>query len=274
MYDIIGSIVLYQNSAEEVQEAIRSFLNTRLNVKLHVIDNSPEPLVSKLFEDSRVSYVFNGRNLGFGAAHNLAMRSSLTEAAYHVALNPDVYFDPGVLEKLFDFARSRPDVGLVMPRVLNPGGSVQYLCKKLPTPFDLILRRFLPGPFRRLVEERLAQYELRDQDYSKMMSVPALSGCFMMMNCAALAQVGLFDERYFLYLEDVDLCRRIHQNFKTIYYPEVAIYHGYQKGSYRSVRLMLRHMISALQYFHKWGWYNDSERNYINQKPTADFLTK
>jgi GT2 family glycosyltransferase len=194
----------------------------------------------------------------------------MNEAAYHVVLNPDVYFDPGVLERLLEIARSRPDVGLMMPKILNLDGSTQSLCKKLPTPLDLILRRFLPAALKPFLEKRLAGYELRDQDYTRILSVPVLSGCFMMINCEALSQVGLFDERYFMYLEDVDLCRRMRQRFETIYFPDVAVYHRYEKGSYRSVRLMVRHIISAFRYFQKWGWFSDRERTAINQKAIAD----
>jgi GT2 family glycosyltransferase len=266
MQDIIGSVVVYRNSPEQIRRVITSFLNTRLNIKLYVIDNSPEDEVRDLCKDKRVTYIFNGRNLGFGAGHNVAMKTSLTEAKYHVVLNPDVYFGSGVIEKLLEFASSRPEIGLVMPKVLNPDGTIQYLCKRLPTPSDLILRRFLPAAFKPLVEDRLARYEFRDHDYDSVLSVPVLSGCFMMINCTALSEVGVFDERYFMYMEDVDLCRRIHEKFQTIYFPDVAIYHGYEKGSYRSFRLMLHHVVSALQYFQKWGWISGREQIAINQK--------
>ncbi|MGC1617896.1 MAG: glycosyltransferase family 2 protein [Candidatus Acidiferrum sp.] len=272
MYDLVGSIVVYQNSDERIQEAVGSFLNTELNVRLYVIDNSPDDRVRGLCDDGRVSYIFNGWNLGFGAAHNIAIRHSLKEANYHVVLNPDVYFERGVLEALLSFARSRPDVGVVMPKTLNPDGTVQHLCKQLPSPFDLIARRFLPGFLQPLMEARLARYEFRDQDYDSVLSVPVLSGCFMMLNCAALSQVGMFDERYFMYMEDVDLCRRMQERYKTIYFPKVAIYHGYEKGSYRSVRLMMRHIVSALRYFQKWGWFSDAERVRINQKRSSGAL--
>ena len=69
-----------------------------------------------------------------------------------------------------------------------------------------------------------------------------------------------------MYMEDVDLCRRIHEKFQTIYFPDVAIYHGYEKGSYRSFRLMLYHVVSALQYFQKWGWISGREQIAVNQK--------
>ena len=271
MHDIVGSIVVYRNPAVRIRASMASFLNTELNVRLYVVDNSPDDRVRKLCSDKRVVYLFNGRNLGFGAGHNIAMRASLGEAGYHVVLNPDVYFGGEVLETLLNFARSRPDIGLVMPKVLNPDGSIQHLCKRLPTPSDLFIRRFLPRVLTPLAEDRLARHEFRDQDYDSMLSVPVLSGCFMMMNCSALSQVGVFDERYFLYLEDVDLCRRIHQQFKTIYFPEVAVYHRYEKGSYRNVRLLMHHIVSALRYFQKWGWYSDRERTEINREATAGF---
>src|SRR5260370_1608069 len=265
MQDIIGSVVVDRNHTEQIRKAITSFLNTNLNVRLYVIDNSPDDQVRELCGDRRVTYIFNRRNLGFGAGHNVAMKTSLTEAKYHVVLNPDVHFGHGVIEKLLDFASSRPEIGLVMPKVLNADGTIQHLCKRLPTPSDLILRRFLPAVLKPLVEDRLRRYELRDQDYNRILSVPVLSGCFMMINCAALSQVGVFDERYFMYMEDVDLCRRIHEKFKIIYFPDISIYHWYGKGSYRSFRLMMHHIVSAMLYFQKWGWISDEERIAINQ---------
>ena len=265
MLEVSGSIVVYENPPEQVEKAIASFLNTRLNVKLYLIDNSPYERAQKLSQDQRVIYIFNGRNLGFGAAHNIALRKAVNEAAYHVVLNPDVYFHSGVLEKLFEFACTRPDIGLLMPKVLYPDGKMQHLCKKLPTPSDLILRRFLPGILRPLVEDRMAKYELRDQDFSKRLSVAYLSGCFMMLSCEALSRVGLFDERYFMYFEDLDLSRRIHQGFKTVYFPDAEIYHHYGKGSYRELRLLVYHVTSAVRYFQKWGWFHDHERNQINR---------
>lgn len=270
MYDLIGSIVLYNNSSKQILEAVTSFLNTQLNVGLYLIDNSPDQRLLDSCKDHRVTYVFNGRNLGFGAGHNLAMNVSQNKAKYHVVLNPDIYFEPGVLETLFSFACSRPEIGLLMPKVLNADGSIQRLCKRLPTPSDLFIRRFLPQVLKTLVKERLARYEFRDQDLNSVLSVPVLSGCFMMINGAALREVGMFDERYFMYMEDVDLCRRIHRRFRTIYFPEVAIYHRYAKGSYRSFRLMMHHIVSALLYFHKWGWFFDPERVDINRESPDD----
>lgn len=269
MYDIAASIVVYNNPHAQLSEAISSFLNTALHVHLYIIDNSADCHALTVCDDPRITYIFNGRNLGFGAAHNIALRSSIAKARYHVVLNPDVYFGQ-VLPQLFHFATSHPEIGLLMPKVLHPDGSIQHLCKLLPTPADLFIRRFLPQSLKHLVQDRLDRYEFRNRNYNSLLSVPFLSGCFMMINCAALAQVGVFDERFFMYLEDVDLCRRIHQHFDTIYFPQVSIFHHYKKGSYRSIRLLTRHILSALLYFQKWGWFSDKERTDINRRASAN----
>jgi GT2 family glycosyltransferase len=77
--------------------------------------------------------------------------------------------------------------------------------------------------------------------------------------------VGLFDERFFMYMEDVDLCRRIGEVSKTLFYPDVSIYHDYGKGSYRDANLLKHHLRTAFRYFQKWGWVNDRDRELRNQ---------
>ena len=201
--------------------------------------------------------------MGYGKAHNIAIRKSIKEnAKYHVVMNPDIYFEKGVIEKLYEYMESNQEVGLAMPKVLYFNGDVQYLAKLLPTPFDLFLRRFVPFNF--LKEKRSEKYELRFTGYNDIMEVPFLSGCFMFLRVKVLKEVGLFDENFFMYLEDIDLSRRIHQKYKTIFYPKVNVYHEYEKGSYKSLKLLIYHVRSAIYYFNKWGWIFDKERKKIN----------
>ena len=269
MRKINVSIVLYKNPPEVIESAVSSCLNSELIYRLYLLDNSPTDELSYLAKlDERVVYVFNNANMGFGKAHNIALRKSLEEdIPYHLVLNPDVYFEKGVLEELYHFMEKNKDVGLVMPKVLYPDGSLQYVCKLLPTPLDLIGRRFLNlGPFKKLVEKRNYIYELRFTGYDKLMEVPNLCGCFMFLRTKVLRETGLFDERFFLYLEDIDLSRRIHRIARTVYYPYVHIYHIYTRGSYKSFRLLIYHMVNAIRYFNKWGWFFDRERDRINRK--------
>ncbi len=269
MIDITISIVIYQTKKQLIEKAISSVFNTDLNIKLYLIDNSPANLLKNFINIvPNIIYIFNNANLGFGKAHNIAMRKSIEEdVPYHLVLNPDVYFERGVLEELYKFMEANPDIGLVMPKVLYPNGDLQYLCKLLPTPFDLFGRRFLNwSPFKGYIVMRNNLYELRFTGYNKIMEVPCLSGCFMFLRTDVLKKVGLFDERFFMYLEDTDLSRRIYRVAKTIYYPYVHIYHGYGKGSYKNFKLLKIHIESAIKYFNKWGWFNDLERNRINRE--------
>lgn len=269
-FDLTVSIVAYNNNPDHLKSAIESSLKTRLKTKLYLIDNSPQDQLKALAQYPGCEYVFNNKNLGFGKAHDIALQRALTESKYHLVLNPDIYFDEGVLEKIFEFMEKHPDVGQVMPTVLYPTGEVQRLCKLLPSPADLFLRRFfswVPG-----AAKRNKKYELIDSGYNKIMNIPYLSGCFMFLRNSVLRQTGFFDERIFMYIEDADLTRRIHVLYKTLFYPDVHVYHHYNKGSYKNLKLMLYNIHGAVVYFNKWGWIFDSERKKINNKVIRDYL--
>jgi GT2 family glycosyltransferase len=265
-HEVSASIVVYENESEDVVSALRSVLSGPLRVSCTVVDNSPTPALRRCVEENNATYIFAGANVGFGAGHNLALRQSSESADYHLVLNPDVHFSAEVLPALFRFMNEHGDVGLVMPKILNSDGTEQRLCKQLPIPLDLISRRFLGGLGKALFGAQLDRYELRRVDLGVPREIPCLSGCFMFLRTKTLREVGLFDERYFMYMEDVDLCRRIGGSYKTVFYPDVAITHGYAKGSYSNRRLLKLHLQSAIRYFSKWGWIFDAERERLNRK--------
>jgi GT2 family glycosyltransferase len=271
VYDIVSSIVLYKNNRDLLRNAINSFLRTNLRVKLYLVDNSPDQSLSDLASlDPRIEYIFNNANLGFGKAHNIAIRKSMEEAKYYLVLNPDISFEAGVLEKLFAFMEANPLAGQCMPRVLYPDGSIQRLVKLLPSPVDLLLRRFFP--WFPGAEQRNRRYELVDSGYDKVMNIPFLSGCFMFFRMSALREIGFFDDRIFMYTEDLDLTRRMHQRHQTLFYPGAEVYHEYAKGSYKSLRLMWYNIHGAMIYFTKWGWIFDSERKRINRQVLEKYV--
>lgn len=261
-YCLTCSIVLYKHTIDQIQPTLESIAGSSVPVKLVLVDNSPEPIPNGLIPDG-IEYIFTGRNLGFGAAHNLAIRKYEHETPFHLILNPDVTFEPGILEGLVKYMESHHEAGLVMPKVLYPDGRLQYLCKLLPSPYDLIARRFLP---QRFYQKRAANFCLLNSGYNRVMNVPSLSGCFMLVRNEVWQRTGVFDERFFLYAEDIDLSRRIHKDFKTIYYPDLQIIHHHQQDSYRSLTALKLHMKSAVQYFNKWGWVSDRERTRMNSK--------
>lgn len=262
---ITGSIVTFHNNLEDIKKVIDSFLSTGLDVKLFVSDNSSDKKIEVLCKDYRIEYIYNDLNLGFGAAHNVAMKKAIEKGStYHVVLNPDIYFNTGVIEALYDYMEKNTDTGLIMPKILYPDGEIQYLAKFLPTPFNLIFRRFIP--IKWILDKMNYKYEMRFTGYDKIMEVPFLSGCFMFLRVEALKKVGLFDEKIFMYLEDVDLSRRIHKEYRTVFYPHVAIYHKYDKSSFKNRKTLMYHTLAAIYYFNKWGWFFDRGRTSINRK--------
>jgi len=262
--DLLISVVLYNNSAAEINTLIKSCSCPNLKINLVFVDNAP---ANQTFDFNAapdwVSYLAMEKNLGFGSAHNKIILGE-KEAKYFLILNPDIEFQPTILPKIIKHLTENSEVKLLMPRVLWPSGEDQGLRKLLPAPSDLVLRRFLPGPLKKLFSKKEASYQLQHLDASKAMQVPVLSGCFMFCPHDILRKIGGFDQNFFLYLEDVDLARRLVREGINLYWPEVSVVHHYQKSSYRSIKPLLLHLKSAWYYFSKYGWFIDKERKAVN----------
>ena len=256
------SIVLYRHLPEQVAPLIETLIRSDKVATLYLIDNSPSK--DERFEKFQAKYIFNGKNIGYGAAHNIAIRQTIdANVKYHLVVNPDIVLDNSILGEIDDFMNKNNDIGLLMPKVFFPNGEVQYLCKLLPAPFDLIFRRFLPEKW---TEKRQYDFELRASGYDKQMNVPYLSGCFMFLRTETLKKVGLFDERFFMYPEDIDLSRRINRHFRTVFYPDVSIIHQHEQASYKNGKLLFIHITNMTKYFCKWGWIFDKERKDVNKR--------
>lgn len=253
---ITACIVLYRNDENMLQEAIDSFLDTDLSVKLYLIDNSPTDELKLLAKDPKIEYIHNPANPGFGASHNLAIQKAFElDSDYHLVLNPDIYFERGNLERLCGFMDLNLDVGHVMPKVTYPNGEFQYLCKTNPTFFDLFARGFMPSFLKKIFQKRMDKYEYKNEDYNKSIyDIPYLSGCFMFLRTKVLKDVGFFDDRIFMYLEDADLTRRFLEVSKTAYYPEAHVYHHFAKLTHKKIKFKWITIQSAFIYFNKWGW--------------------
>jgi GT2 family glycosyltransferase len=262
---VSASIVLYNHSAQEVGPLFEGLARESALSDWVVVNNGGSQDACAVAESLGALCLSPGRNLGYGAAHNLALRSLAAIAApYHLILNPDIQLPSGALAEVGAVMDSMPQVGLLMPRVLYPNGSTQYLCKLLPTPLDLVLRRFAAGPVRWLFNKRMTRYDMRNNDYSRPLYVPCLSGCFMFARRSVLESVGNFDERFFLYMEDFDLCRRIGDVSRLLFWPGMTVTHLYAQGSYRDFSLLRLHMRAAIKYFNKWGWWRDPVRDARN----------
>jgi GT2 family glycosyltransferase len=263
---ITVSLVLYLNNIEEITTVIKSTLSSGSVHKMFLIDNSPseELGVLKNIDCEIIEYCFQNKNLGFGAAHNIAFNLAYKlNSTYHIIVNPDISFKDNVIPELAKKMDIDNGIGVLMPKIVYPTGGNQYLCKLLPEPKDLIFRRFVRN--EKVLEKMKIKYELRFFSYNEEAEIPVLSGCFMMIRTSLLKQIKGFDERFFMYLEDVDLTRRIGELSKTVYYPNVEVIHTYEKGSYKNKKLFGYHVKSAIMYFNKWGWFFDKKRRMINR---------
>lgn len=269
---ITSSIVTYKTSESELKKVQNCLCESSVE-RIYIVDNSPNDELHQSVNgfNNNVEYIYGQGNVGYGAAHNIAIRKAIEEGAnYHIIINPDVYFEKGTIEKLHEYMEVNSDVGLVMPKIINLDKELQYLCKLLPTPIDLIGRRFIP--FKSYVAKRNYDYEMRGSEYDKEISVPFLSGCFMFMRIEALQQTGGFDDNFFMYCEDIDLCRRISMSgYRTMYYPEATVTHAHKKESFKNKAMLRAHIKSAIHYFNKWGWIFDSYRDQINKETKKQY---
>lgn len=258
------SIVLYNNSLEEIYRCLDTVTKSILVDNVILVDNSDFDNLAEVSKKySNVLYYKNKSNVGFGSGHNIALSHTIQEnIPYHLVLNADTFFNTSLFGDLIKCMEQDRDIGMLTPKVLTSSNEIYRGFKLLPTPIDLIVRRFFPNFLNNFV---VSNYELLRHDPNIPINAPFLSGCFMFIRTEVLADVGLFDERFFLYMEDLDLSRRIHQKYKTIYYPNVCIIHHHSKGSYKKFNLMVYHIVSAIKYFNKWGWFLDRNRRIINK---------
>lgn len=261
---ITASLVTFHTKPSDLLRLMDCVLKSNISV-FYIIDNSSNDSLREYSKISdKIKYI-HSQNLGFGHGHNIALKKALELGArYHVIINPDIYWSDNVIEELASFMDKNKDCGQVMPKILFPDGETQLLCKLMPTPMNLIGRRFIP--IKSIKQKIDRKYELHSSGYNKIMEVPILSGCFMFVRMDVIGKVGLFDERFFMYSEDVDLCRRIGEISKTVFYPNVAVFHEYEKGSYKNKKLLKYHIRSTIKYFNKWGWIFDRKRADANKK--------
>ncbi len=259
-----GSIVIYKNDKKDIDRVVSSFFSSETSFSLYLIDNSPADYAKNWYQSHPDIIYIKSDNNGYGAGHNIALKESIEKCDFHVILNPDVYFGEKEIDKLGVYMFENDNVGLCMPQILYPNGDIQYLCKLLPTPVDWILRRFFS--FSKFMKKRNELFELRFTQYNKKMNIPYLSGCFMFFRTSVLKEIGLFDENIFMYAEDTDISRRVHEKYKTLFNPDFKVYHEHQKESHKSLKMMFIHIKATIYYFNKWGWFFDSIRKETNRK--------
>lgn len=259
---LTASIVTFHTEAQELLTCLDS-LDSGMFDTIYVIDNGQEPRIKEIANrHSAPTRYIPLPNPGYGAAHNTAMRLALQRGAtHHLIVNTDIRFGPEVIPSLMHYFSEHPETGMLHPRMVDEHGNLQMSVRMLPTPWDLILRRFLPSGW---FTKRRQTYLLAHISHSQPFTAPYLEGSFMLVNMKAIEECGGFDERFFMYPEDIDLTRRIYALRPTVYYPIVTVTHLHRRASYRSWRMLKIHCVNMIKYFNKWGWFYDPERKKAN----------
>ncbi|MBU0707439.1 glycosyltransferase family 2 protein [Patescibacteria group bacterium] len=236
-----------------------ALLKPRLNFETIVVDNASNDGTTEMINEEFpwVKTIKSPVNNGFAAGNNLGIRKSVGK--YIMILNPDVAIFNNSLETLYNFMEENPNVGLAGPKLINPDGSVQASCRTFPTKKIIIYRRTpigkMSGPRKILREHLMLEWKHTDNREVDWM----IGACFFVRR-SAMEKVGLLDERFFLYLEDVDWCRRFwHSGYKVCYVAEAEMVHYHQRLSAENPGLKGAlsyatrvHIISAIKYFAKY----------------------
>jgi GT2 family glycosyltransferase len=257
--DLAVSIVSYRTpdllatclSALEAQRA-----DLRLDVT--VVDNASGDGSAELVADRFpwACLVRNPRNVGFGAAHNQTLREAVTRARCLLVLNADTVPAAGALRHLVSFLDAHPDVAVVGPRLRYPDGRTQPSRRRFPTPLTLFLES---TQVQRFWSDNhvLRRYYVADRSDDQTQEVDWLVGACLCVRSEAARQVGLFDERFFLYSEELDWCRRFRAaGWRVVYSPEAEVMH--LEGASTRLNLAARDrsfQTSKLRYAQTWhGW--------------------
>jgi N-acetylglucosaminyl-diphospho-decaprenol L-rhamnosyltransferase len=226
--DCIRVVIVSYNTRELLLACLDSLLAIGLPLQIHVVDNASHDgsadQVALAFPQVQLTRLC--RNVGFAAANNIALRSySTLLTGYYLLLNPDTAVHSGALEALAAFLDRHPRVGLVGPRLLNPDGSLQPAAFRFPTLAMAALDLFPPGEVLpgRLYNSHWQGRYAAEQHASQPFPIDHPLGACMLVRGQALAEAGLFDEQFFIYSEEVDLCYRLQQRGWAIWQVPSAV---------------------------------------------------
>lgn len=263
--DISFVIVNYKSKGLTLNciQSIKTADFNNLNIEIIVVDNNSEDSLGEIlaWQYPDIIFIQNSCNSGMGAGNNIGLKRA--RGKYLVVMNPDTLAMPNTFKELYKYMESEPGVGMVGPKQFNPDKTVQDSCyrwHRLVTP--IFRRTFLGiGP---VGEKEIDRFIMKDYDKSNIRDVDWLLGSCLFIRSKALKDAGFFDERFFLYFEDTDLCRRFWlKKWRVVYNPQVSIIHNHNRESAREPWYTFflnaasrRHVISWWRYLLKWGLKN------------------
>jgi len=250
----LSIVIVNCNVKNLLKKCLESILKYEKDTEFEVIvvDNDSKDHSQEMVKSNfpHVKLIENKRNLGFSHGCNQGIRES--QGRYILLLNPDTELTPGGFKKMIDFMDSRPEIGICGPKMTDRNGNLQFSCRSFPSYLTAIsssqsvLNRIFPkNPLSR-------KYLLKDQDHSQIREVDWVSGSCLLVKREMLEKVGLLDQRFFMYVEDVDLCYRAKKTgFSVFYFPPVLVIHHIGKSTQKKKIDMLVEHHRSMYYFHR-----------------------
>lgn len=258
--DLSITIVAYHNynDIKNAIDTIEQYTTKDIDKQIYIVDNScnttdKEKQEAKSFEEyiskyEDIEYLDTGKNLGFGKGHNYILDK--LDSKYHAIVNPDVLLKDDAFFSIIKYLDENKDIGMCIPNITDEQGNRLEVYRLELTIFDMFIRMFCNGMFKK----RKAKHTMQNMDYTKPFQVPFGQGSFLVIRTELYKKLQGFDDNFFMYLEDADLCKRVNQVSKLMYYPDATIIHKWEKGSHKNKTLFKYHISSMKYYFKKWGF--------------------
>ena len=257
---LLSIIILNYKTKELVKQCIKGIklANLAFDYEIIVVDNASNDSIGEMLKErfSDVKFIQSPENVGYAAGNNLGLKQSLGE--YILILNPDIVVKEGSIEKMIEYIKQNNEIGLVAPKLINPDKTIQHSCFKFPTFWTPVFRRTPLGRLK-IFQKKVDEYLMKDWPHDSNKEVDWLLGAALLFSKNSLEIVGPLDERFVLYFEDVDWCRRFwEKNLKVMYFAESEMVHYHQRLSaedsfFKSIfnNVTRIHIQSWLKYFWK-----------------------
>jgi len=200
------------------------------------------------------------KNIGFGAGNNVGIKVSSGKFIFFH--NPDLEVYEDSLQKMIDFLEKNKDIGILAPKIVYDNGDIQPSCRRHMSFFDMVIKRTF---LRRLpfFNRKLKYYLMNEFDHNEIQDVEIVTGAAIMISRKIFDKISGFDKRYFLFMEDFDLCLKVHEaEYRVVYYPNAVVQHYHTRlsnnGSFFKIifnKVFWFHVSSAIKYRIKWRHY-------------------
>jgi len=267
----LSIIITHCNTPELLNLCLDSIQKTTENIKkeLIVVDSQTKEETESLLKERypKVKFISFKDNVGYSKIVNAGLKK--IKGDYVLILNADIIVFENAVSELLNYMRRHADVGIASPQLLDFTNNIQNSCFSKPNLKIILARRTFFGKLK-YGKKCLKRFVISDWDRKTTREVDWVQGSALMVNKKALKEVGLLDERFFMYFEDADWCRRFWQNgYKVIYFPNAKMAHYYHRSSKKRGAILdiflnkytRAHIVSALKYFWKYKKINESKRN-------------